>query len=350
MDDSANDLERILASYLTAERVITNPLSTLSVMFAIYGIYVMAFGLAIHTLSRRDGPSSRLYMGWSISLFVLATLFVAINAWGLSRQTMIQFKAATTKNYTPFQKYLRFDEGEILWFAIINFVDCIMSAVADSMLIHRCCVIWQSRIMMHFLAFLAVVLNGIHLGTGIAGTVGMSISNDRLYNTASTIDNGRTITVAFFQVLLALLTGGRIWWISREARRLMGWSTNARYNSIVAIIIESGLIFAACLVAEVALVLAVDPDAHGFIPFDFGPVTVLMSGLAPTLIIVRVAYGKSVNSVQQMVSLQWADTQGNSQRSRPAIGSQPQTQIQSVHVQSQLDEPLPTAATGEKMV
>ncbi|KAF9257559.1 hypothetical protein L218DRAFT_1016407, partial [Marasmius fiardii PR-910] len=33
-----------------------------------------------------------------------------------------------------------------------------------------------------------------------------------------------------------LTEGGRIWWISREARRLMGQLTNARYNSIVAII------------------------------------------------------------------------------------------------------------------
>ncbi|KAK1223922.1 hypothetical protein PQX77_013201 [Marasmius sp. AFHP31] len=32
-----------------------------------------------------------------------------------------------------------------------------------------------------------------------------------------------------------------------------------------------------------------------------------MSGLAPTLIIVRVAYGKSIETVQQMVSIQFAE-------------------------------------------
>ncbi|KAF9265097.1 hypothetical protein L218DRAFT_957781 [Marasmius fiardii PR-910] len=327
MDDGANDLEHILAPYLTAGQVITHPLSSLSVMFALYGIYVMVFGLAIRVLSRRDGPSSKLYMGWSISLFVLATLHTATYAWASSRETMISFKAATTKNYTPFLKYLNPDEGNISSFSITDFVACIMNAIADSMLIHRCYVIWQSRIMMYLLAFLAVVLNGISLGTGIAGVIGMSISNHCLYSTASTIDNGRTIAMAVFQVLLALLTGGRIWWISREARRLMGRSTNARYNSIVAIIIESGVFFAVCLVADVALALAVDPDTYDFVPFDFGPVTVLMSGLAPTLIIVRVAYGKSVDSVQQMVSLQSTNAQGNSQGSRPAIDLQPQTQV-----------------------
>ncbi|KAF9259992.1 hypothetical protein L218DRAFT_1055628 [Marasmius fiardii PR-910] len=129
----------------------------------------------------------------------------------------------------------------------------------------------------------------------------------------------------------------------------MGRSANARYNSIVAIIIESGLLYAASLVLDVVLGLAVDPDNHGLIPFDVGPVMFLMSGLAPTLIIVRVAYGKSVNSVQQMASLQLTNAQGNSQGSRPAIDSQPQTQIGG-HVQSPLDESLPVPATGEKMV
>ncbi|KAF9256583.1 hypothetical protein L218DRAFT_192192 [Marasmius fiardii PR-910] len=277
MDDSANDLERILAPYLTAEQVITNPLTTLSIMFAIYGIYVMVFGLAIRVLSRRDRPFSGLYMGLSISLFVLTTLGMPTYAWGLSRQTMIVFKAATTKDYTPLLKYINSDERKSLWVSTTNFATCIMNVIADSMLIHRCCVLWQSRIMMYLLAFLAVVVNGINLGSVIAATMGLSIPNDRLYSTALTIDYGGLIATAVFQVLLALLTGGRIWWISREVRRLMGPSTNARYNSIVAIIIESGLLYAASLVLSVVLGLAVDPDDHGLIPFDVAPVVFLMS-------------------------------------------------------------------------
>ncbi|KAF9265057.1 hypothetical protein L218DRAFT_986620 [Marasmius fiardii PR-910] len=205
-----------LAPFLIAEQVITRPLSTLSVMFAIYGIYVMVFGLAIRVLSRRDGPSSRLYMGWSINLFVLSTLFVAMHTRGTSREMMIEVEAAATKNYTPFLKYLRFDEGNISSLhpdslvrssSITDFVACIMNAIADSMLIHRCCVVWQSKIMMYFLAFLAVVLNGIYLGSIIAETMGLSIPNNHLYNTRSVIDDGITMVTAVFQVLLALLTG-----------------------------------------------------------------------------------------------------------------------------------------------
>ncbi|KAF9264515.1 hypothetical protein L218DRAFT_862733, partial [Marasmius fiardii PR-910] len=121
----------------------------------------------------------------------------------------------------------------------------------------------------------------------------------------------------------------QIYWISREARRLMGKPTNTRYNSIVAIIIESGVLYAASIVASVAVNLTFDPHSHGLIPFNLEPVATLMLGLAPTMIIVRVAAGKSVDSVQQMVStLQFqADAQGSSQRSRPAADLQLQTQI-----------------------
>ncbi|KAF9254074.1 hypothetical protein L218DRAFT_833520, partial [Marasmius fiardii PR-910] len=87
----------------------------------------------------------------------------------------------------------------------------------------------------------------------------------------------------------------RIWWISRQARSLMGQATDAKYKSIVAIIIESGVLYAACLVSDVALEFALDPGSNGMVPFDFGPVVTLMSGLAPTLIIVRVTHGKSVD-------------------------------------------------------
>ncbi|KAF9263149.1 hypothetical protein L218DRAFT_829653, partial [Marasmius fiardii PR-910] len=85
----------------------------------------------------------------------------------------------------------------------------------------------------------------------------------------------------------------RIWSISREARQLMGQSTDTRYKSLVAIIIESGAIYAACILGVGTYDLAFDTKSHGLVAFDFGPVVTLISGLAPTLIIVRVARGQS---------------------------------------------------------
>ncbi|KAL0568173.1 hypothetical protein V5O48_013810, partial [Marasmius crinis-equi] len=48
--------------------------------------------------------------------------------------------------------------------------------------------------------------------------------------------------------------------------------------------------------------LVIDPALHGQVPIDPTAFTTQLAGLAPTMIIARVAYNKSVESVDQMVS------------------------------------------------
>ncbi|KAF9269138.1 hypothetical protein L218DRAFT_994054 [Marasmius fiardii PR-910] len=349
---SSNDkIEHIVAPYLTVATVITQPLSTLLVMVFIYGIYVVVFGLSVHILSRRDGRSLKLYMGWTISLFGLATLYTVTYIWGMSWQAAIEFSAATTKDYKYFLKYLSADNGKTAWISISIFTSCIMNVIADSMLIHRCYTIWQSKIILYLLAVIAVILNGISLGCAIIGIIGASTANFEIYDKASAIDNATAIAVAVFQVLLALLTGKIANPIALAACRL---DKNARYNSITSVVIESGMLYAGCLIGLFAFQFIVDPDTTGVGSFDFAVVSTLMSGLAPTLIIVRVWYGTSVDSVQQMMStLQFADAlEESTQKSRPIASLQLQRQIDN-HVRSESgnSEPPPLVyKINEKMV
>ncbi|KAF9257604.1 hypothetical protein L218DRAFT_1005959 [Marasmius fiardii PR-910] len=83
----------------------------------------------------------------------------------------------------------------------------------------------------------------------------------------------------------------------------------------MAVIIESALLYVGILFTGVILDRIVwDPDSVGIAPFDFGVVLVL--GLAPTMVIARVAYGKSVDSVQQELSTFCiAEVQASHQRS-----------------------------------
>ena len=90
--------------------------------------------------------------------------------------------------------------------------------------------------------------------------------------------------------------------------------------------IESGMLYAVPLLAATIFQLVIDPRAEGILPVDLGVLAVQLSvshanrvppvnnlyksllkhhsqGLAPTLIIVRAAYGKSVNSMNQMVAV-----------------------------------------------
>ncbi|KAJ8083496.1 hypothetical protein PM082_009370 [Marasmius tenuissimus] len=328
---SNGDLELALAPFFTVDQVLGMPISTLSVNFALYGmpsppvpswqddiltcspppgIYIVVFGLAIHVLWRRNSVATSLYKGCTIALFAFATVYVTIFSWDIYRQATIAFEATTNESYDHLFDFLTHDKTRTALNTLVNIISTSMNVIADTMLMA---------------SFTDETPTGIDMGCVILGTIGSGNNTVKPVMTAGKVDEGTIIAIAVFQIFLALLTGGRIWWISRQARRLMGRSTSTKYNAIVAIIIESGALYASVLLVYVVFELVVDSSYTGRPPFDPAAVVVMMSGIAPTLIIVRVAYRKSVENVEQMVSTFHcaADGQDNQQRSSQAAGRQP---------------------------
>ncbi|KAJ8075410.1 hypothetical protein PM082_019748 [Marasmius tenuissimus] len=58
------------------------------------------------------------------------------------------------------------------------------------------------------------------------------------YLAAMKIGTGCWIATAIFNSMLSMLTGGRIWWISREARQHIGRSPHTKHKAIVAVIVH----------------------------------------------------------------------------------------------------------------
>ncbi|KAG7086946.1 hypothetical protein E1B28_002863 [Marasmius oreades] len=334
---STSELEQALAPFLSAGNILTAPISTLSVLFFIYGIYFwqyylnnmliststlgiycFIFGLSIYVLFYQN-TVHRLYKGGNIALFLLATIYTSVLTWGLSRQALIDLHAVTTKEYNPLILYLYGDDGETAWYGTASTIPTLMNSIADAMLIHRCYLIFNSSKLVLFpLVIAACILNGTGFASDVISTIGFGTSskpdNPNLILKGDTIDYGVAIAIAIFQLILTLLTGGRIWWITRQARQFMGGSTRTRYNDIVAIIIESGLLYAGCMLTGTIFNMVLDHQSTGTVPFDLSVVTILMSGLAPTMVFARVAYGKSVNSIQQTIStFQVASAQASQQ-------------------------------------
>ncbi|KAL0065767.1 hypothetical protein AAF712_007254 [Marasmius tenuissimus] len=134
---SSNDeLEEFLAPYLKVDQIVTRPVSTLTVLFFLYGlrpsssrkthplsydptgIHVVISGLAIRILLVRRGGrggASKLYLPCTIALLVFITVYAGLNAWEYSREASIQFGAASTKDYSPFATFLFGDFGKIAW-------------------------------------------------------------------------------------------------------------------------------------------------------------------------------------------------------------------------------------------
>ncbi|KAJ7359641.1 hypothetical protein DFH08DRAFT_846627 [Mycena albidolilacea] len=96
----------------------------------------------------------------------------------------------------------------------------------------------------------------------------------------------------FATVVLMCLSGGRIWWLSRVARPLIGRKMTDWYRTVCALILESGALY--CAGAITFLVIS-RLTATTFI--TSGAILGQLVGMAPTIIAVRVGLGHSVEHV-----------------------------------------------------
>ncbi|KAG7086036.1 hypothetical protein E1B28_003557 [Marasmius oreades] len=294
-------IEDRLAPYFSIRGILTYPIATLIVMFLLYGFYIAIFALSLRVLLRRNNPISRIYLALVITLFVLATLANICEATGLIQQAVLLLSVLKSKDYFRLIRYLQHDAGKTALSVILNLTNVVMNVIADFMLIHRCYSIWGSNeLMLYSLGLIAFVINGTILGSLIAASVGYNdtsvLSNVLLFEKANKINTGSWLAVAAFNLLLTLLMAGRIWWITREIREVMGKPIVKRYHKLVAVILESGILYSTALLTSIAVNLALDPDDHGYLPIDLSVITYQMSGIAPTLIIVRIAYRKMVET------------------------------------------------------
>ncbi|KAJ8073286.1 hypothetical protein PM082_020158 [Marasmius tenuissimus] len=306
------ELAEALAPFLAANQVVVKPVSTLSLVYFIYGFYVALFGFCLHTLTRPDKKGERsnrkLHLGWVVSLFLLASTTVVFHTVFHIHDSLIGFAAAKTNDYEPFIDYLNGDKVNYADFVTENLNAIVINIFAESMLIHRCYIIWNSNKFVAIpLIFISFAMNAIGFASTVLGNIGYqaagtSPSKLRIFLLGNEINNAYAITSAVFNSILTLLTAGRIWWITRQARSMMGEQIDHTYRAIVAIILESGLLYPITQVINIILQYKVDVYARGLSPVDLSAIPIQAAGIAPTLIIVRAAIGKSVESVNQIVS------------------------------------------------
>ncbi|KAK1230793.1 hypothetical protein PQX77_006107 [Marasmius sp. AFHP31] len=86
-------------------------------------------------------------------------------------------------------------------------------------------------------------------------------------------------TVSYFPA-----QASRIWWLSRKAREFLGSGTRSLYMRVLAIIIESGLLYPVS--SFVAIGLKQSASEIG-VPIELMPTVTLIAGIAPALMIVR---------------------------------------------------------------
>ncbi|KAK1217161.1 hypothetical protein PQX77_020193 [Marasmius sp. AFHP31] len=318
---SEMEMEQTLEPFTSAEIVIVQPISTLSVLFLVYGMYIIIFGLSLNVLwRRRDSAASKVYMKWIIVLFVLTNIYNAVTTWINISQTLVAFNAVKTKDYVPLIESLAGDTSSAAQLGLSAFSSLIMGIIMDCFLVQRCYVIWGFRkSILYPFAFIILVTDGVGFVSTAVMIAAYHQNNLTLYQKSFDIMQPLVVITVAYDSVLTLLTAGRIWWITRKAGQMAESIAYARYNFkvVVATILESGLLYSATLLIAVVVPRFTDPGAHGLSPFDLNVISIQMAAIAPTLIIVRIAYGQAVESVQQVVStLHFAEAAGNTSQQR----------------------------------
>ncbi|KAK1226998.1 hypothetical protein PQX77_010007 [Marasmius sp. AFHP31] len=323
MAADTENLEQKLEPYTTVQLVIVRPIATLSVLFLVYGMYVIIFGLSLNVLwRRRSNATLKQYMRCIIVLFVLTNIYDAATTSISISQTLVAFNAVKTKNYGPLQENLSGSSSSAAKLGLSTFSSLFIGIIMDCFLVQRCYVLWGSKKMiLYAFAFVVLVVDGMRFMSTAVMIAAYRRQDTALYQKPFDVTQSLVIVTVAYDSILTLMIAGRIWWIHREASEQMASESTTYSKSnlkvIVAAILESGLLYSATLLVAVVVPRVIDPSARGLSPFDPNVMSVQMAAIAPTIMMVRIAYGQAVENVQQVVStLHFAEGAANVSQQR----------------------------------
>jgi len=160
--------------------------------------------------------------------------------------------------------------------------------LGDSILVWRCFMVWSRNY--YVIAFPCIMV----LGTAISGygAVGQYYLPDPFTVTAVNWATSLLIVSMATNIVVTLLTAGRIWAISRKLSQMTYSSAGGHYRQILLLIIESGVVITCCKMLEFILF---ELSPNGLVGLN--ALYVLMDsmpqimGICPTLIILAVNQG-----------------------------------------------------------
>ncbi|KAF9256086.1 hypothetical protein L218DRAFT_950281 [Marasmius fiardii PR-910] len=242
--------------------VFVNPIMLNSCQLFLYGLYIFIFRAAIAALKRRSHPRSpecRFHIHSLRLLFILATVDIPTRLVG----DVLWWKLMLWQ-----WEGLDISRGHIrAW------LSC--QLIADTVMAFRFFVIWGYR-----KAYAVVPMVGFVLSDVITASFA-AIATVNKSKRAVIIANVALGVHGILNIMLTILTAARIWWDSHKISRQIGkWSTKTT-NTIITIVMESGVLYAIPLMAYVIT---------NFFPtrrIDLSSIVLQIAAIAPTLIVAR---------------------------------------------------------------
>ncbi|KAK7458074.1 hypothetical protein VKT23_009980 [Stygiomarasmius scandens] len=288
--------------------------------FLLYGIYVMVFGTCVYVLRQKANRKKRVHLVSIIILFSLATFALACSA----AQICLELSLFQLPGDVP-----NVDEGglfdliyrEFIFNTCIEAAQLLATLVAEAILIYRCYVLWNNK---KVVIVIPIILSIVETGLLLSDMILVSIedfptkplsSDETPINLLIAFTCVCTTTNLSLSCLIGKLhsplevesevdvtpIGGRILYLSNSSRSVFGDGLDKKYKKIVAVILESGALYSAFLITYLALVVSETGLRSGSQVLQ--PSVIQITGLAPTLIIVRSGLRVSIGNNSQSDTL-----------------------------------------------
>ncbi|KAJ7494100.1 hypothetical protein FB451DRAFT_1215998 [Mycena latifolia] len=226
-----------------------------------------------------------------ISLFVLCTahcILVIATAVVLTR---------STNDLAPYLIIPLFYDGRatslVYMVYTTNMVYVTSNILADSIFIFRCYAIWNRR---RKVIIFPILLTLTVAGLGHSNVVLSLVGRGDLRSGFFFLSMGVSLATTF---VLMGLTVGRIWWLARAARQVLGQKVVKKYYTVCAMILESGSLYGVGGIAYIIMLMV--------LPWEItmnGAVIGQLVGIAPTIIALRVGLRCSVEDVDSFIAPQ----------------------------------------------
>uniref|UniRef100_A0A0W0FP19 Uncharacterized protein n=1 Tax=Moniliophthora roreri TaxID=221103 RepID=A0A0W0FP19_MONRR len=262
---------------------------TASTQLLLYGCNVVLFAVSLFLLQRRNGMKGNVYHKMmAILLFILITVEAVLN----TLQAMVELRMTTSGGSVK--------GVDLVACNLVNLVTLQLVVMTSfAILANRCYHIWNRSYKVIALPSLMVFSETI-IFYSLQVPAYARVSHDFTKGTDSaeynqTLENQKPADIAaailsmLADTFLTVLIASRIWWTTRQVQKFRRRrATQQKYDRIVAIMLESGMIVPVFLIAFA--ISTVDGQA---VPIF---AALLPQALAPLLIMVRVGLGLTADT------------------------------------------------------
>ncbi|KAI0709635.1 hypothetical protein C8T65DRAFT_648652 [Cerioporus squamosus] len=246
-----------------------------------YGIYVVLFLSSLFVLSRSRNAAVNTWFirASTVAMFCIATAHIGVNVRRLVEGFIIPDTKAETLAYL-YDIHERLNiVKQYLW--VFN------NVLADGIIVWRLYGVWNIYVcILPIILLISVTAFGLATATSLLPAIGAG-------NTIFVSHFSRFATTQYAlsltnNVLVTALITGRIWYVTRDIRRL-DQSVGSDYRRAIIMVVESGSLYAFTQVIQLAFYVAKFPGLY-FVADSF----VQIMAIVPTSVVLLVALGRTL--------------------------------------------------------